>query len=246
MIQDFFGDEGLAASGARLQRSVRLPFDLPLELTGEILRGNNGPSFSGVSRRPIFVTHAKTFFELSKNANLELGSTLMYGDENPPHIDFIPGNPELGTEDRTVVSNPHGSKGQDRYGVHVFGWDATFLWNLPEERKLKWQNELFVQERSKRVAARPNPWGMYSLVDYRFSPRFSAGIRFDYLEPRLSVGTDRATIGVSPYITFWQSEFADFRLQFSHTNPANHEEKADNAIYLKANVLIGVDKHPVL
>jgi len=232
VIRDFFGEEGLAASGARLQNTIPNPMDIPIEITGEILRGNNGPSFSGISRRPIFNTHLKTYFELSKDANLELGWTTLFGDENPPIVDGA-GN------------NVTRSGGQDRYGVKVFGGDATFNWFLPEGKKLKWQNEIYFQNRSNLVHVNDDPWGFYSLVDYKFSPKFSAGIRFDYLEPLDVVGQHRRSTAVSPYITLWQSEFADFKLQYSHTESASGNAKSDNMIFLQADFIIGVDKHPV-
>ena len=224
VIRDFFGEEGQASSGVRLVHNIPNPLSIPLEMTGEVLRGNNGASFSGISRRPIFNTHAKAYFEFSKEANLELGWTTLFGDDN---------------------TTPQLSKGQDRYGVQVYGSDITFNRLLPQERAVKWQNEIYFQNRNDRAHVNADPWGFYSLFDYRFSRKFSAGVRFDYVEPLDVAGDHIRTTGISPYLTFWQSEFANFRLQFSHTEPAGAEAKADNAVFLKANVLIGVDKHPI-
>ncbi|MBI3306750.1 MAG: hypothetical protein HYZ84_02945 [Candidatus Omnitrophica bacterium] len=234
VIRDFFGEEGLASSGARLVHNIPNPLEIPLEITGEVLRGNNGNSFSGVSRRPIFNTHLKSFFEPTKDTNLELGWTTMFGDENIPIDD--------GTGTGTLARP---GRGQDRYGVKVYGADATFNWFLPEGKTAKFQNEFYFQNRSTLVHPNDNPWGFYSLVDYRFSRKFSMGVRFDYLEPLDVAGEHIRTTAISPYLTFWQSEFANFRLQFTHTDPAGADAKSDNAIFLKANVLIGVDKHPV-
>lgn len=223
VIQDFFGEEGLASSGVRLQNHIPNPWDIPVEITGEVLRGNNGNSFSGISRRPIFSTHLKTFFEPMENTNLEWGATAMFGDEN---INRLP-------------------QGGDRYGVHVFGWDATLLHDLAEGRAIKFQNEIYLEDRTGLVTPNDRPWGFYSLLDYKFSQRFSAGLRFDYVEPREITGQHVRTTGISPYFTFWQSEFADFRIQYSHTEPAASEAKSDNAVILAANFLIGAHKHPV-
>jgi hypothetical protein len=232
VIRNFFGDEGLSSSGARLQNMVPNPWDIPIELTGEVLRGNNGTSFSRVSRRPIFNTHLKSFFELTDDINLELGGTAMFGDENPPINN--------GTG---ALARP--AEGQDRYGVHVYGADATLIWNLPENRVLKFQNEVYIQERSASVFANSDPVGFYSLLDFRFHPRFSAGVRFDYLEPLGVIDGHTPTTSISPYLTFWQSEFANFRVQYSHTDPADPGEKSDDAVFLAANIIIGSHKHPV-
>ncbi|MBI4358034.1 MAG: hypothetical protein HY584_01920 [Candidatus Omnitrophica bacterium] len=236
VIQNFFGEEGLASSGARLQNMIPNPWDVPIEVIGEVLRGNNGNVFSGVSRRPIFNTHIKSFFEVSEDVNLELGGTTMFGDEN------IPIDDETGTG---TLIRP--LKGQDRYGVQVFGGDATLIWNLPEDRVVKFQNEVYFTDRSNFVSPNANPWGFYSLLDYRFSKRFSVGARFDYLEP-LGVSepfSHGQTTAISPYITFWQSEFANFRLQYQHIDPANPGEESNDQVFLQANFLIGSHRHPV-
>ena len=236
VIQDFFGEEGLASSGARLQNMIQNPWDIPIEVTGEILRGNNGNIFSGVSRRPIFNTHVKTFFELGDTLNLELGETTMFGDEN------IPLDDETGTG--TLVRP---AKGQDRYCVKVFGGDATLIWNLPEDKTLKFQNEVYFTNRSDLVSPNANPWGFFSLLDYRFSKRLSVGTRFDYLEPlgvSESFGHGQTT-AISPYVTFWQSEFANFRLQYQHIDPADPEQESNDQVFLQANFLIGSHRHPV-
>ncbi len=237
VIQDFFGDEGLAASGARLQNYIPNPWDIPLEITGEVLRGNNGASFSGKSRRPIFNTHLKTSFDMTDDSNAEFGFTSLFGDENPP---------------LTIISEEDGSEstvtregGNDRYGVKVFGADATFNWLLPEGKELKWQNEIYFQNRGNLVHANDNPWGFYTLLEHRFSKRFSVGTRFDYLEPLDIQGQHGQTIGVSPYLIFWQSEFADLKLQYSHTEPAGADARSDNAVYITVDFLIGAHKHPV-
>ncbi len=237
VIRDFFGEHGLSSSGARLQNMIPNPFDIPIEVTGEILRGNNGTSFSGVSRRPIFNSHVSTFFQTSENTNLEVGGTAIFGDENPAVIEYD------GESD--VLLDPEiPEAGSDKYGVRVFGADATFKWDLPEGRSIKWQNEIYFQNRGSNTRhANLFPWGFYSLIDHRLSKRFSVGLRVDYVEPLDFV--DHDTVGVSPYITFWQSEFANFRLQYSYTKPADGALEPNNEVFLKANVLIGAHRHPV-
>ena len=223
VIRNFFGEEGMSSFGVRLQNFIPNPWDIPIELTGEVLRGNNGDSFGGISRRPVFNTHIDAFFELSDDATLEIGGTWMNGDEN------VEGS----------------AKGDDRFGVHIFGGDATLLWHLPNNRTVKWQNELYYQHRADVNTPNISPWGFYSLVDFRLSPKFSAGIRFDYLQPREVDGEHDESYEISPYITFWQSEFANFRLQYSHVEPAANDGETDDAVHLQANFLIGAHSHPV-
>ena len=240
VIRDFFGEEGLSSSGARLKNSIPNPWDLPLEITGEVLRGNNGNSFSGISRRPIFNTHLKTFFEPSQDTNMELGWTTMFGDENPSRTIMVDDGTGTGTLVATSYTPP---EGQDRYGVKIFGGDATFNWFLPEGKKVMCQNELYFQNRGNVAQINNDPWGFYSLLDYKFSEKFSTGVRFDYLNP-LDVGGGHGTTSVSPYFIFWQSEFADAKLQYSHTVSAGGE-KTDNAAFFVVDFMIGAHKHAV-
>ncbi len=235
VLQDFFGEEGLASSGVRLVNNIPNPWDLPIEVTGELLRGNNGNTFSGISRRPIFNTHLKTFFEPTANSNLELGGTALFGDENRdiPEVDG----------DGVEFTN-HPDAGRSRYGMAVYGADATWNFQLSEDRTVKFQNEVYFSQSDTNRRANQNPWGFYSLLDYRMSRRFSAGIRFDYLEA-LDLAEQGRTAAISPYITLWQSEFANFRLQYTHTEPGAAADRANNEIFLQANFMIGSHQHPV-
>jgi len=236
VLQDFFGEEGLASSGARLVNNIPNPWDIPLELTGEVLRGNNGATFSGISRIPIFNTHLKTFFETSENSDLELGWTSLFGDENRNIV-------EVDGDGVETLNRP--ASGRTRYGMQVFGSDATLNWRLSEGRAVKFQNEVYFSQSDTNRRANQNPWGFYSLLDYRFSKRFSAGLRFDYLEPLDLVGEHGRTTAVSPYLTLWQSEFANFRIQYTHTEPAAAAARSNDEVFLQANFLIGSHQHPV-
>lgn len=224
IIRNFFGEEGMSSSGIRLQNFIPNPWDIPLEITSEVLRGNNGDSFGGVSRRPVFNTHVDAFFELSDDTTLEIGSTWMNGDQNIEGL----------------------ARGDDHFQVHIFGADATLLHTFSDDRQLKLQSEIYFQSRSDAPDSNSNPWGFYTLADVRLSEKFSAGIRFDYLEPRDANEGSGESFEVSPYITFWQSEFANFRLQYSHIEPAKGAGEADDAVYLQANFLIGAHSHPVV
>ncbi|MBI4970870.1 MAG: hypothetical protein HZC17_03415 [Candidatus Omnitrophica bacterium] len=236
VIRDFFSEEGLSSSGIRLTNQISNPWDLPLEISGELLRGNNGSSFSGISRRPIFDTHLKTFFELGDSMNLELGGTAMFGDENIPRSLIDSTGAEI------FVQSP---KGGGRYGVHVLGWDATLIRHLSEGRTLKFQSEWYLEDRTKLVVANSTPWGFYTLVDYRMSPLWSVGCRLDVVDPLETFDRGRPSLAISPYVTLWESEFASFILQYTHSDPGIPGERTDDAVYLKANITIGVDKHPV-
>ncbi len=248
VISNFFAEEGWKASGVRIQNFIPNPWDIPLELTGEVLNNRGAASFSGIRRRPVFNAHLKSFFELSDTKDFELGATTLLGTDN--------------------LSG--GARGNDQYNVKIYGFDATYTHHLDGIRKLKLQSELYFQDRDFRnpVSLDTNgdgiedefigsienhPWGFYALADFKFSPRLSTGVRLDYIKPLgfvdLSDGVriDASRFGtdysweVSPYLTFHQREFCLFRLQYSHTE--NAQGISDDAIYLQARFQIGVDRH---
>jgi hypothetical protein len=88
-----------------------------------------------------------------------------------------------------------------------------------------------------------SPFGFYALADYRISPRFGTGFRYDYVEPisldvDLDKDYDQAFTG---YLTFYQSEFARWRLQYQHLDFADDTD--DDRFFLQGTFAIGVHKH---
>ena len=70
------------------------------------------------------------------------------------------------------------------------------------------------------------------------------GTRFDYLKPRNLSAVDSETFAVSPYVTFFQSEFANFSLQYQHRENGGSADDT-NALVFEATFSIGNHVHPV-
>jgi hypothetical protein len=235
VIQKYFGVEGLSRTGVDVSGFLPAPWTaVTHELTAGVMEGGvgeGGALFGETRRRPSFYAHLKNFWDISDTSNVELGTTYLVGSKD---------------ED---------SKNE----VNALGLDATLVHYVTPTNKLKWQNEAYFQHRSDSVTfgeadedtgevpstSVPNaPWGFYSLLDYRLSPRFGIGGQFDYVEP---VDVEQATLARNAdtswagYLTFYQSEFSRWRLQFRHTNFA--EGGDDNSIFAQCTVAIGVHKH---
>jgi len=229
VVSSYLGAEGLSRTGVELSGFLPVPWTtVTHELTAGVLEGGvgeGGTLFGSTRRRPSFYAHLKNFWDLSDTTNAELGATYLVG-----------------------------SKDADaRFEVNALGLDATLVHYVTPSNKLKWQNELYLQDRDgafsiaddgTRTNFHDNPLGLYSLVDYRLSPRVGVGGRFDYLEP---VEVDPAQLvrhadtAWSGYLTVYQSEFARWRLQYRHTNFAQGGD--DNTVFLQGTVAIGVHKH---
>ncbi|GEM_PF-749150 len=251
VISNFFGEEGWKTSAVRLQNYIPNPFDIPLEITGEVLNGREAPSFADRARRPAFNVHLKASFDLSDRDTLDIGGTSLFGTDN--------------------LDGPIREKGNDRYSVHVFGMDGVYMHYFEGGSRLKLQSEAYIQDRNFRspfltdsdgdgvletveTGLDNHPYGFYTLVDYKLNQTWSMGVRFDWLKPLDSFEFDDSglvtgftrfgdenTWEISPYITLYQSEFCLFRVQYSHTE--NAQGISDDAVFFQARFQIGVDRH---
>ena len=229
VVSRYFGSEGLSRTGVELSRFLPLPWEtVTHELTAGVMEGGvgeGGTLFGSRRTRPSLYAHLKNFWDINETTNLEIGTTYLAG-----------------------------STGDDpRFDVNALGVDATVVHFVTPTHKLKWQSEAYLQRRdaSFRIAAdgtrtdiNSHPWGVYSLVDYRLSPRFGVGGRVDYVQP---VGLDPSAriragdTAWSGYLTLYQSEFARWRLQYRRTDFASGGD--DNAVFLQGTFAIGAHKH---
>lgn len=229
VVRRYLGNEGLFRTGLELSGFLPVPWTaVTHELTAGLMEGGvgeGGALFGTTRRRPSAYSHLKNFWEISDTSNVELGVTSLVGSRDA----------------------------DARSEVNAVGFDATLVHYVTPSNKLKWLNELYWQDRDEafslaadgtRTEFNDQPWGWYSLLDYRLSPRFGLGGRFDYVEP---VDADPAMLARqfdsawSGYLTFYQSEFARWRLQVRHTDFALGGD--DNSVFLQGTVAIGVHRH---
>lgn len=229
VIASYLGAEGLSRTGVELSGFLPAPWT---SLTHEVIAGvmeggigEGGTLFGSTTRRPSLYARLRNSWDFSDASTLELGTTYATGSQDA----------------------------DSSFEVAALGLDATVTHFLTPTNKLKWQNELLLQDRDEafsmaedgtRTEFDNQPFGWYSLLDYRLSPRLGLGGRFDYVEP---VDTDPALLARdadtawSGYLTFYQSEFSRWRLQFRHTDFALGGD--DNTVFAQATVAIGVHKH---
>jgi hypothetical protein len=220
VVARYLGEEGLFQTGAEVSGFIPAPWTaVTHEVTGGVMEGGIGESgtlFGGTRRRPSFYGHLKNFWDVSDETNAELGLTYLTGS----------------------------SDGDTSYEVHALGLDATLVHFIRARNPLKWQSEVYVQDRDEAGDALNNPWGWYSLLDYRLNQRFALGGRLDYVEPVGLSSSARVRPGDTAfggYLTFHQSEWARWRLQYRHTDFAAGGD--DNTVFVQGTFSIGVHKH---
>ena len=228
-IQHYFGEEGMSKTGAELTKTL-----FGSEGTLGIMQGGNGEEgtvFGESERRPTVYARIQNRFVLDTATELELG-----------------------------LSDAIGSRDTDAsFEVNVLGFDATLIHHLNSNQALKFQGELFNVDRSESFIDVEDPdtavitqqdidgnvWGAYALADFRFHSQWAAGFRFDSVEPvdNPLENPDKAEIGYTGYLTFHQSEFARWRVQFSHVELATGSD--DNRVFLQGTFAIGEHKRKI-
>jgi hypothetical protein len=179
--------------------------------------GHDGedPLFGDSRRRPIIYTHLKNYANFGENTGGELGFSYMTGSRDA----------------------------DSRFEVQVLGSDLTVIHNFNANQALKLQGEVFNVSRKETEELDGNIWGWYGLADVRIAPQWGLGFRYDRVQPvdNPIENPHKEDVGYTGYLTFYQSEFARWRAQFTHMELTTGKD--DNTFYLQGTFAIGEHKH---
>jgi len=233
-IKNFLGEEGQKEPGISISGLIPNPWDIYSEITGEIFT----PSEEGAKGRDqIYLAHLKNFFAITNNSSIELGFSFQTRDISD-------------TDDATLTN---GNFRQTMEGI-----DLTYTWRPAGRRLYKsftWQTEFFASQREvgsfdnngvTEDVKDINSLGFYTFGEYQLTRRLFAGVRFDYSQ--FPTNDKDSEWAITPYVTFWQSEFARLRLEYSHkerNSDTSPVEEGDNALTLQATFTLGSHRpHP--
>lgn len=237
VIQRYFGEEGMSKTGADLKKILDLPSPLTHEITIGVLEGGNGEggtAFGETHRRPTLYTHLKNYLDIDEMTSLEIG-----------------------------VSDAIGSRDADsEFEVNVLGFDGTWIHHFNANQNLKLQGEAFLISRTGSFSESEyddgsgilgtvqddidgKVWGGYALADLRFHPQWATGLRLDQVEliDRPVDSPRNHDLGYTGYLTFYQSEFARWRVQYTHLDLTDGHQ--DNQVWLQGTFAIGEHKHKI-
>jgi len=237
VIGRYFGEEGFSRTGIQLGRLIPAG-PLFLELTGELLDGGRDEeeplAISSDRSAPTYVAHLRGYGDFTSRSNLEVGLTwVLAGDNRLLEEDPLTGE--------TVPGDP--------YGTSIYGTDLSYRYRRNRFRALLLRFEGYRVNRDLagfHAAGTARQDGFYAHSDLRFHPRWSAGLRYDRVEP-LSFDVpepDRArddVQGYAAYATFEQSEFARIRVQYQRTDEIDGFE--NDELFLQVRFQIGIDRH---
>ena len=218
VVQSFLGPESLVDSG------VSFDYLLPpqwvgnqaVELTAQITSGE-GESDDPVINNdaligpPGLVLHALWNHDIGQDWNFEWGGSYLYGHHN---------------DDSKQYAN-------------VFGTDLTVMRRDPTGR---FNNQFFQSEvmYGNVDQGRDNPqhsWGAFMVAQQQINRDWYAGVRLDWTEN--AVNEHQEVWGVSPYVTWYWSEFLMFRLEYQHKD--GDVQRADT-LYFQCDFVFGA--HP--
>lgn len=233
-IKNFLGEEGQSEPGISISRLIPNPWDIYSELTVEILT----PSEDGAKGRDqIYLAHLKNFFAVTDSSSIELGLSFQTRDISD-------------TDEATLTKR--------NFRQTMEGIDLTFRWRPPGQRLYKsftWQTEFFASQREAgsfdvngitEDVKDINSLGFYTFGEYQLTRRLFAGVRFDYSQ--FPTNDKDSEWAITPYMTFWQSEFTRLRLEYSHSernSVTTPVEEGDNSLTLQATFSLGKHRpHP--
>ncbi len=215
VLQESFGDHGLVGTGVSVDWLMPRLWADSNELTVELTNGDNGVAFAGGDwTHPALLARLKSYWDLSSDSYFELG-----------------------------LDGLHGSADPDGHLNHDF-WalDATYNWYPAGQelyREVTVRGMLLHSSRDLADGGSRNAWGGYLYGQFRFSPHWIVGMRYDSVQDQREAGHDYW--GLSPYLTFWQSEFVRLRGQASWRKDNLHG--TDRRFELQLTFAAGPHKH---
>ncbi len=238
VIERYFGHHGFSKTGVDVTRALDLPTPFTHQITMGVLEGGNGEEgalFGETRRHPTVYSNLKNYIDLSDATGLELG-----------------------------LSHLAGSRDDDSsFEVNVVGLDGTLIHRYGDQRHVKLQSEAFFVNRTESFYPLEDDdtgditnqdlddarhlWGAYMLADWRFHPQWATGLRFDdvqLIETDEDFSNPRQTErGYTGYLTFYQSEFTRWRVQYSHLDLTSGDD--DNRVFIQGTIAIGEHKHKI-
>ena len=186
-LTTYTGDEGLAATGVSAYWAGPSSGALGVhEFWAQVTRGTNDSLFEN-GGRPAYLLHVNNFWQVSRAAYFQIGSTGVYGKNGDADV-------------------------RTRLG----GLDFRLTWRPPAQalyREWTIRGELYAL-RKERAGSGDTRLGGYVGTTYKLGRRWIAGLHYHYVQsPEGPSSTVRQVI---PSLTFWQSEWVYLRGQYRY------------------------------
>ena len=266
VIQEHFGGPLNQTGLAAVILMPPLWTDL-MELEIQITNGRNSKLFSGnFFSIPTGLVHLRNYWDLNRDTYMELGFSGVIGvnnkwgeptegtlepvqlyDENGHEVTFY----DKDGNAISTLNKPGQSKtvnDDDWRLTMVGGADLTLNWEPVNKAKYKgftWRSEFLYAYKEVKDKAGNNDvitsWGAYSYMQYKPIRNWIFGVRGDITQPFILDNAGKYTWGVVPYITWWQSPWVRFRLEYDHIHW--FEGEPEHRAMLQVTFSVGPHKH---
>ncbi|MCI0413095.1 hypothetical protein L0222_09870 [bacterium] len=220
-VEEFLGEEGFVQNGLSGTFFIPTPWDsaASLDATVEIMDGGNIAVSPQTESRLSYLGHLRYFRTFEGGHDMEVGWSSY----------FHPSGNGVG------AATAHGADflyrwkpfRQGQWRSYLLGAELIFAPNLTADE----EEEIVVDD---------TPLGFTAFTQWQFDRRTYAGIRYDQTDVLLSPDLQRRSI--TPYLSYYFSEFLRFRVNFEHRWSDLEEEDGRNSLVLELNWVFG--SHP--
>ena len=228
-LTTLFGPDGLNQTGLSMEWLMPSLTAQVNNLTLEVTNGQNRQLFNGDAFGfPTVLMHYRNYYDLNRNTYLELGLTGMGGTNN------FCGYNDTGNR----VTDPE-------HLTSVAGLDLTVDWeplNRAHYHSLLWRSEFYQVRKQQAGGQTILARGAYSYLEYKLNERWCLGTRWDYTQPFEADNGDRAIYQLVPYLTWWQSHWMRFRLEYDHPF-GSVDSNTSGVLHLQLTWAAGPHKH---
>ena len=218
------------ADGAEVNYLFPTPFFLRATFGGYNKIGADNDQVSNLKPRSAsqftYLGRLNTYFDLTDNHSVELGSSLAY----TPSV-RLPGDPSGGDRILNGVDLTYRFQPLASTVYQGFTWGSEFYAN----------SQRFAIDDA--IAKRQQSYGGYTYGELKINKDWSTGFLFDYA-PIVDNPSQR-TLSYSPYVTWNLSEFNRLRFQYSYLNNNFNADKAlnGNQFFVQWTTVIGAHTH---
>ena len=215
VIGESFGPHGLSGTGVSVEWLMPTLWADSNELVVEVMNGDNQIAFAGSDwRKPTFLANLKSYWDLSANTYFQVDLTGLHG-----------------------VTDHEGDLDHDFLALDmVYDW---YPLGREHYRGFQLRGMLLRSWLDLENGDSLDTWGSYLYGQIKFAARWFAGLRWDWVEDQREAGQE--FWGLSPYLTFWQSEFVRLRGQYSYRDHNIHGN--DQRFELQLTFAAGPHKH---
>ena len=245
-IQRMVGGES-QADGAEVNYLFPTPFFLRATFGGYNKIGADNEQVSNLKPRSAsrftYLGRLNTYFDLTDNQSIELGTSLAYTPSVRLQGDASGGDRILGGVDLTYRYQPLAST-----VYQGFTWGSEFYNNsqrFPFDVEVPNPDDPSIVT-TQTVGKRRRSYGGYTYGELKLNKNWSTGFLFDYA-PVVDNPSQR-TLSYGPYVTWYLSEFNRLRFQYSYLNDNFSADKAEkgNQFFVQWTTVIGAHTHGFL